>query len=198
MLPCISIGTTEGGGDEADFDYDSYSYQTRIRYLENRLDAMDRKMNTTGINIIGPLAHIQETVNKPSTWEVATRSQNYGEFNYLPYIFHYDDSGNDFYFDFSKDTYEADGVVHGREKLPLHHNVLHKGVWYDISAQAGGPYLIDNVANPTVNDTGVAYSGTYKVLSVGTDVKIAKYPSPLTDWTDISWSFTNPGRIINI
>ena len=59
MLPCISIGIVQGAEDEGDFDYDSYTYQTRIRFLENRLDRMDKQMNTTGINIIGGLEHIQ-------------------------------------------------------------------------------------------------------------------------------------------
>ena len=178
MLPCISIGIVQGSTDEGVFDYESYSYQNRIRYLENRLDKMDKLMNTTAINIIGPLTYIQKVTNAPSVWEEPTRGAIYESFNYTGFIFNYDDSGNKFYFDFTESTYNLN---------PPHHRVLHKGVYYDISSSNPSSELDIDTWDDTTSNT---FSDTYKVLSVDGDVTIQRY----YDTTDISWSFTNPKR----
>ena len=187
MLPCISIGIVQGAEDEGDFDYDSYTYQTRIRFLENRLDRMDKQMNTTGINIIGGLEHIQKTINPPSRWEEPTRGNIYEAFNFSGFVFNNTDISNNFYFDFTRSSFDAE--------LANHHRVLHSGVWYDISGSPTRPYNltdIDKVAYDT-ND-GSTYSGAYKVLDASNNVTIARYYQGKTDYSDISWVFTNPRR----
>tara|TARA_Y100000741_G_scaffold363129_1_gene350647 strand:- start:455 stop:1732 length:1278 start_codon:yes stop_codon:yes gene_type:complete len=195
MLPCISIGIVQGSLGEGDFDYESYSYQNRIRYLENRLDKMDKQMNTTEINIIGNVDYIQEEINTPTTWEIPGRAIEYNDFNYKPYIFNYDDSGNIYYFDFTRTTFN--------NHLAGHHRVLHKGYWYDISGRptptpTALPVTdgIDSVAYGNGSADGISFSAAYKILEVEDKIKIARYYPEKQDheYTDISWTFKNPER----
>tara|TARA_Y100000768_G_scaffold387688_1_gene379815 strand:+ start:3636 stop:7781 length:4146 start_codon:yes stop_codon:yes gene_type:complete len=191
LLPCISIGVVQGVEGEGDFDYDSYTYQTRIRYLENRLDRMDRQMNTTGINIIGGLEHIQTTVNGPAEWDVPTRGNIYESFNYTPYVFDNTHIGKSYYFDFRLTQFNASPANH--------HRVSVDGTLYDISGSPERPYAItdiDTVAYGTPQHDGVSFSDIYRIITATDKITIARY-YPDKDFypeNDISWTFINPEK----
>jgi predicted acyltransferase (DUF342 family) len=192
LLPCISIGVVQGVEAEGEFDYESYSYQNRIRYLENRLDKMDKQMNTTGINIIGGVDYIQNVTNAPSVWEVPTRGINYDEFNYSDLVFNITDISINYFFDFTEKTWSAERAGH---------NLVYKSnLSYDIS----GPTITSDDETLTtppeaeLDDTDLVITGTYKVIAVDTNVKIARYYYGKLESeysvNDISWTFINPQK----